>query len=194
MRVLGIVCSPRKGGNTEILVGEALAAAREAGVETELFLVADKNIAPCDGCGACEENNICKIKDDMQELYQKLLEADGIIFGTPVYFSNVSAQAKAIIDRTYSLRRGRKLRDKVVGAIVTVRRVGGAQTRSLLYSFFIAQRMIVAGGAIGYGRDKGDVRTGVGGGAGVSALEEAREVGMNVASLMKRLSAGKASS
>ena len=70
MRILGIVCSPRKGGNTEILVGEALEAAREAGSETELFLVADKKIAPCDGCGACEENGICRITDDMQELYQ----------------------------------------------------------------------------------------------------------------------------
>lgn len=194
MRILGIVCSPRKGGNTEILVGEALEAAREAGSKIELFLVANKKIAPCDGCGTCEENGICKIEDDMQELYQLLERADGIIFGTPVYFGNVSAQAKAIIDRTFAFRGVRKLKDKVAGAIVSARRVGAAQTRSLLYSYFIAQKMIVAGGGIGYGREKGEVRHGVGGAISMSALEEAREVGIDMVRLIKRLSTGKPSS
>ena len=103
MKVLGIVCSPRKGGNTEILVKEALEAARQAGADTELVLVADRNISPCDGCGTCEENGVCKIKDDMQDIYKQLEIASGVILGTPVYFMNVSAQAKAIIDRTYGL-------------------------------------------------------------------------------------------
>ncbi len=126
--------------------------------------------------------------DDMQDLYRLLERADGIIFGTPAYFVNVSAQAKAIIDRTYALTKGRRLRDKVAGAIVTTRRLGGTQTRNLLYSYFITQRMIVAGGGIGYGREKGEVRQGVGGAAGVSALEEARQVGANVVRLINRLS------
>ena len=91
MKVIGIVSSPRKGGNTEILVREALKAAREAGAETELVSVAKKSISPCDGCGACEKNGICKIKDDMQVIYQQLESADGIVFGTPVYFLNVTA-------------------------------------------------------------------------------------------------------
>ena len=61
MRILGIVCSPRKEGNTEVLVKEALEAACEAGSQTELFLVADKDIRPCDGCGACQKDGICKL-------------------------------------------------------------------------------------------------------------------------------------
>lgn len=188
MRILGIVCSPRKGGNTEILVEEALEAVRQAGGETELILVADKDIAPCDGCGACEENGICKIKDDMQELYRELESADGVIFGTPVYFINVSAQAKVIMDRTYALYRIRKLRGKVAAAIVAARRVGAGQVLGLLYTYFITQRMIVAGGAIGYGMKKGEVRQGVGGSASLSALEEARALGRSVVRMSERVS------
>ena len=191
MRVLGIVCSPRKGGNTEILVREALAAVAEAGGETELILVADKSIAPCDGCGACAENGICTINDDMQMIYQQLELADGVIFGTPVYFLNVSAQAKAIMDRTYALLRTRGLRGKVAAALVAVRRVGAGQVLSLLYSYFMVHRMIIAGGGIGYGREKGEVRQGVGGSPALSALEEARAVGRNVVRMVERFSEGK---
>ncbi len=75
MKVLGIVCSPRKEGNTEILVKEALASAHEAGAQTELFRVADKTIAPCDGCGSCFETDMCKIEDDMQPLYHQMESA-----------------------------------------------------------------------------------------------------------------------
>ena len=189
MKILGIVGSPRKGGNTEILVKEALEAAGKAGAETELILVRDKNIAPCDGCGACRENGICHIKDDMQTIYQQLQAADGVIFGTPVYFMNVSAQAKAVMDRTYAFLKERNLRGKVAAAIVAARRIGAGQVLSLLYTYFAAQRMIIAGGGIGYGREKGEVREGAGGSQGFSALEEARSVGKNVAWLVKRFQA-----
>ena len=191
MKILGIVCSPRKGGNTEILVTEALEAAREAGGETELVLVADKNIAPCDGCGSCRETGACKIKDDMQAIYEQLEQADGIILGTPVYFLNVSAQAKAVMDRTYAFLWSGKLRGKVAAAIVAARRLGAGQVRSLLYPFFTVHRMIVAGGGVGYGVEKGDVRQGVGGSPTLTALEEARAVGRNVVRMVEQLSRGK---
>ena len=130
MKILGIVCSPRKGGNTEIMVEEALAVAREAGAETELVLVADKNIAPCDACSTCRKTGVCRINDDMQHLYKQLEAADGIIFGTPVYFTNVTAQAKTIMDRLYVYLGERKLKGKVAGPIVVTRRVGAGQTRN----------------------------------------------------------------
>jgi len=191
MKILGIVCSPRKGGNTEILVTEALEAAREAGGETELVLVGDKNIAPCDGCGSCHETGACKIKDDMQAIYDQLEQADGIILGTPVYFLNVSAQAKAVMDRTYAFLSSRKLRGKVAAAVVAARRLGAGQVLSLLYPFFTVHRMIVAGGGVGYGVEKGDVRQGVGGSPTLTALEEARAVGRNVVRMVEQLSRGK---
>jgi multimeric flavodoxin WrbA len=188
MNVVGIVGSPRRGGNTEIMVREALESARQAGAETELVLVADCRISPCDGCGACTEGDGCVIEDDMQRIYEKLERADGIIFGTPVYFINVSAQAKAFIDRTLPFLHGGKLKGKVAAAIVVARRVGAGQVLSLLYTWFAVQRMINAGGGIGYGREIGDVREGPGGSPALSALEEARSVGRNMVSMVKKLS------
>jgi multimeric flavodoxin WrbA len=190
MKIIGIVCSPRVGGNTEILVKEALEAAREAGGETELVLVAGKNIAPCDGCGACEKDGVCMIEDDMQTIYQQLELADGVIFGTPIYFVNVSAQAKAIIDRTYAFLRTGKLKGKVAAPIVVARRVGAGQVLSLMYTYFMSQRMILAGGGIGYGWEKGEVEQGAGGTPFLSALEEARAVGRSVVRMVGRLSSG----
>jgi multimeric flavodoxin WrbA len=187
MKVLGIVCSPRRGGNTEILVEEALATAREVGAETEIFLVADKDIKGCDGCLTCSRTGVCRIKDDMQPLYQQMEDADAIIFGTPVYYANVSAQAKAIMDRTFLFGRGHRLQGKVAASIVAVRRVGAGQTRSILFSYFMAHGMIPTWGGIGYGREKGDVRTGDGGGMGATALEEAQRTGASVVKMVKRL-------
>jgi multimeric flavodoxin WrbA len=188
MKIVGIVCSPRKGGNTEILVGEALDAARSDGVETELIRLADMNIAPCDGCGSCAKTGVCRIDDDMQSLYRSFDEADGIIFGTPSYFGNVSAQAKAVIDRTYvSLLHG-KLRGKVAAALVATRRIGGGQILSILYSYFTVQGMMIAGGGIGYGRKKGDVREGPGGSPVFTAIEEAQAVGRRVVKTIQKVS------
>ena len=191
MRILGIVCSPRKDGNTEILVREALEAAREAGSETELILVADKTISPCDGCGSCLKSGICKIQDDMQVIYEQLELADGVIFGTPVYFLNVTAQAKTVIDRTYSFAGVRKLRGKVAAAIIATRRVGAGQVLNLLYGFFTAHRMLIAGGGVGYGMEKGEVREGPGMSHSLTAMQEARAIGKAVVRMIDQLSKGK---
>jgi multimeric flavodoxin WrbA len=188
MKVLGIVCSGRNGGNTEILVKEALVSAREAGAQAELVSVVGKNIAPCDGCGSCRETNVCHIQDDMQSIYQQLETADAIIFGSPVYFGSVSAQAKTIMDRTFLFLPDKKLKGKVAAPILAVRRVGAGQTRNLLYGYFIAQGMIPVRGAIGYGKEKGDVKQGVGATQDLSALEEARTVGTDVVQMVRQLS------
>ena len=187
MKVLGLVCSPRKGGNTEILVREALAGAGRKGAETELYLVEDKDIRPCTACEACVPEGICATDDDMQGLYEKLLAADGIIFGTPVYFINVTAQAKIVIDRSFAFLRHGRLRGKTAAAIIAARRVGAGQVLSLLYTWFAVHGMNVAGGGIGYGRDKGEVRRGAGGSPGFTALEEARAVGRNVVRTISRM-------
>ena len=187
MKVVGVVCSPRKEGNTEILVKEALEAAKAAGAQTEMLLVADMTIAPCDGCLACVATGECIIKDDMQIVYKKFKEADGILFGTPVYFLNVTAQAKAVIDRTLCLYLNKILKDKVAAPIVAVRRVGGGEVVSILWSFFTLHEMFISKRCLGYGMNKGDVRNGVGGDADLSALQEASLVGELLVENIQRL-------
>lgn len=187
MKVVGVVCSPREGGNTEIMVRQALESAGRAGAETELFLAAGKDISPCQACMSCAKEGVCQIDDDMQTIHRAFEQADGIIFGTPVYFINVSAQAKAIIDRSMALMVSGKLRGKTAAAIVVARRVGAGQVLSLLYTWFAVTGMTVAGGGIGYGREKGEVKEGPGGSPVLTALEEAASVGKNIVRMIKRL-------
>lgn len=103
MKVLGIMGSPRKQSNTEILLDKALEGAREAGAEVEKVLVSKLKMSPCLEIYACRKDGNCVIKDDMQSLYDKLLEADHIIFASPIFFYGVTSQAKAIIDRCQAL-------------------------------------------------------------------------------------------
>ena len=189
MKVLGIVASPRKAGNTEIMVAEALAVARAEGAETEMFLIHDKTINGCDACGACRTTGKCIVKDDMQLLYPLMEEADAIVFGSPVYFHGVTAQAKAIMDRTFCFLFNLPLKGKVAASVLTLRKLGAGQTRVHVYGWFLTHGMVPVKGAIGYGREKGDVRTGDGAGIGITALEEARETGRDVMEMLKKLSA-----
>jgi multimeric flavodoxin WrbA len=103
MKVLGIMGSPRRQSNTEILLDKALEGAREAGAEVEKVLVSKLKISPCLEIYACRKDGNCAIKDDMQLLYEKLLEADHVIFASPIFFYGITSQAKAIIDRCQAL-------------------------------------------------------------------------------------------
>jgi len=105
--ILGLIASPRKGGNTEILMERVLAAAREEGAQTRVFSVAGKTIAPCTACDACARGEVefCAVDDDMMELYPLMQWADIIVFGSPVYMGTMTAQLKAIFDRARSLWR-----------------------------------------------------------------------------------------
>jgi multimeric flavodoxin WrbA len=103
MKVLGIMGSPRRRSNTEILLDKALEGAKEAGAEVEKVLVSKLKISPCLEIYACLKDGNCAIKDDMQLLYEKLLEADHIVFASPIFFYGITSQAKAIIDRCQAL-------------------------------------------------------------------------------------------
>ncbi len=143
MKILGISGSPRKNGTTVAMLEEALKAAKSDGAETELYSVAGKNIQPCDGCWGCRGTGKCHIKDDMQGLYEKLLEADGIIFGTPIYFWGMTAQAKAIMDRTIALNQPeRSLDNKVCGVVACAGSLGLADGLKD-YSYYIIQRRML---------------------------------------------------
>ncbi len=144
MKILGISCSPRKGQNTETMVRTALESVEEKGADAEFYSVIGKNIHPCDGCWSCTKRGSCHIDDAMQELYEKMKEADGIIFASPVYFFNITAQAKAVIDRTIALSLPeQQLKDKVAGIMVSAGSTGVMDTVKSIRAFFDIQRMFV---------------------------------------------------
>jgi len=103
MRVLGIMGSPRRNSNTEILLDKALEGASDAGAEIEKVLISKLRISPCLEIYACFKDGNCTIRDDMQALYDKLVEADHIAFASPIFFYGVTAHAKALIDRCQAL-------------------------------------------------------------------------------------------
>ena len=112
VRVLGIFGSPRKGGNTDLLLGEALKGAEKEGAEVERLRITDFDITPCTECLHCYEGGECILLDDMQKIYPKLLEADIIILASPIFFYGVTGWVKALIDRTQALwARKYRLRD-----------------------------------------------------------------------------------
>jgi multimeric flavodoxin WrbA len=99
MKVLGILGSPRVGGNSDILLEQALTGARDAGGEVEKIILSQKKISGCLDCGKCNEMGVCAIQDDMLEIHKKILEAGALIHSVPVYFWASTAQMKAYLDR-----------------------------------------------------------------------------------------------
>jgi multimeric flavodoxin WrbA len=145
MKVLAISFSPKKNGNTVTALEKALEGARAEGAKTELYSVAGKTIQPCDACSSCGKTGMCHIKDDMQEVYQKLIEADGIIFGTPVYFWGMTAQAKTAMDRTIALTGpDRNLDNKPAGLVVMAGSLGIADTMKDFYYYIVQRHMLPA--------------------------------------------------
>jgi len=103
VRVLGIAGSPRRGGNTDLLLAEVMKGAAAKGAEVKTIVLNDLDITPCQHCDACFEAGVCKIKDDMQMVYVEMEKADRIVLASPVQFMGVSAQAKVMIDRCQAL-------------------------------------------------------------------------------------------
>jgi len=103
LKILGIVGSRRKKGNTAVLVQEALKPFEMRGMETKLIFLGDYDIEDCNGCESCHDTYKCVKQDGMQEIYPSILEYDAVVLGSPTYFYNVTADMKAFIDRCYCL-------------------------------------------------------------------------------------------
>jgi multimeric flavodoxin WrbA len=103
MRILGIMGSPRIRGNTDLLLDEALKGAQSQGAEIEKIVVGQLKIAPCKEDYACLKDGNCAIRDAMDDIYPKLLNADGVIVASPIFFYGLTSQAKALIDRCQAL-------------------------------------------------------------------------------------------
>lgn len=113
MKMLGIYGSPRKGGNSDLLLDQALAGARSAGAEVTSIYIRDFKMSGCLECGGCDPTGVCVVKDDMQKLYPKIKEADVIILSSPIFFYGLSSQLKALIDRCQALWSERMLKQKL---------------------------------------------------------------------------------
>jgi multimeric flavodoxin WrbA len=103
VKILGLFGSPRRGGNTELLLEEALKGAEKEGAKVERLYLSDFTITPCKECHGCDDTGNCIILDDMEKIYPKLLEADVVILASPIFFYGVTAWAKALIDRSQAL-------------------------------------------------------------------------------------------
>ncbi|MEW6518080.1 MAG: flavodoxin family protein [Thermodesulfobacteriota bacterium] len=103
MKVLVFNGSPRRGGNTQVLLSAVAKGVESAGGEMEIIRLADLNVSPCQSCGGCDKTGICVVRDDMGLLYDKMAEVKRIILASPIYFYGVTAQAKAFVDRSQAL-------------------------------------------------------------------------------------------
>ncbi|MBW1988326.1 MAG: flavodoxin family protein [Deltaproteobacteria bacterium] len=109
MKILGIHASPRKGGNTDILLSALLESAAGAGADTDEIFTRDLTVTGCVACGGCDDTGACVLKDDMARVYPLLSRAGAVVLSAPVYFYNVPARAKALIDRSQALWAARAL-------------------------------------------------------------------------------------
>jgi len=165
MKALGINCSPRKGGNTEILIKEVFKSLEKEGIETEFFQLGGKKTAGCIACMKCKkkQDGYCHQKNDIiNECIGKMIQADAIIIGSPVYNADITADAKALIEvASYAMRAaGNPLKHKVGAAVIAVRRAGAIHAFDSLNHFFLIHEMMIPGSSywnIGIGREKGEV-------------------------------------
>ncbi len=159
MKIVGILGSERTGGNTEVLLDVALEEAQKNGVLTDKVPLRDKSIAPCDGCLGCVKTGKCVIEDDAQEIYGKMLESEGIIWATPVYFWSMSGQTKTLMDRTYALLFPKlQLTNKIGGLILVAGTRGCMNAANAFHMYFEYNHMFFAEFAFGYAREKGEIK------------------------------------
>ena len=166
MKALAINGSPRKGGNTEILLRKALEPIAAAGHQTDYMQVGGTRIRGCTACGACGriKNKRCVIEDDIFNLaFAKIVEADAILIGSPTYFADMTAETKALVDRAgfVGLANGGLLRRKIGAAVVAVRRGGAVHVADSIHHMFLMSEMVVPGSTywnFGVGASPGDVR------------------------------------
>ncbi len=163
MKVIGINGSARKNGNTTLIICEVFDELNKEGIECELIQLADYEILPCHGCFACKGRGNCVFTNDgFAEIFNLMVEADGIILGSPVYSADVSAKMKAFLERggvVVATNQG-ILRHKIGASVAAVRRGGGMTTVDTMNHFMLNKEMIVVGSTywnMVYGKNIGDV-------------------------------------
>jgi multimeric flavodoxin WrbA len=186
MKVVAFNGSPRKDGNTSILINYVFRELEKEGIETELVQLSGKDIHGCIACYRCFENKDqqCAVKNDaLNEYIEKMMGTDGIILGSPTYFVDVTPEMKALIDRSGFVSRanGGLYRNKVGAVVVAFRRSGAMHTVDSMNHFLLSQEIFIVGRAIGVGRDKGEVEK------DEEGVQMVKALGERMAWLLKKL-------
>ncbi len=188
MKVVAFNGSPRKEGNTYHAITTVFGELKQEGIETELVQLGGSDIKGCRACYKCFENkdSKCIQKDKLNSFVGKMIKADAIIIGSPTYFSNVSTEVKALIDRAGLVSRanGHLFKRKVGAAVVAARRAGATHVYSSINYFFGISHMIVPGSSywnIGFGKNPGEVLN------DEEGIATFRDLGKNMAWLLKKL-------
>lgn len=191
MKVVAFNGSARKQGNTAVLIGIVLEELKNEGIETELIELAGKDMHGCIACYGCfgNQDKRCAVDNDfVNTCIEKIVEADGVIIGSPTYFSDVTAEIKALIDRAGLVAKanGDMYARKVGAGVVAVRRGGSIHAFDTINHFFTISQMIIPGSNywnMGIGLEKGDVEND----------EEGKQtmivLGQNMAWLLKKINA-----
>ncbi|MFZ5427578.1 MAG: flavodoxin family protein [Thermodesulfobacteriota bacterium] len=164
MKAVAINGSPRKGGNTETLLKEVLKPLEAAGWETAFIQVGGAKIKGCMACFKCfeKQDKQCAIKNDVfNDCMAEMLSADAVILGSPTYFTDVSAELKALIDRSglVAIANGTAFAGKIGAAVVAVRRGGGTHVYDTINHMYLMSGMIVPGSSywnLGFGLNPGE--------------------------------------
>jgi multimeric flavodoxin WrbA len=189
MKVLAINGSARQNGNTAHLINHVFSVLQAEGIETELVQLGGQVIRGCGNCNTCMKlrNRRCSISNDpVNDIIAKMAEADGIILGSPVYFTDVTPELKALIDRSGRVAgaNGQLFKRKVGAGVIAVRRGGATHALDTIYHFLHITQMIIPGAPywnFGIGRDVGDVEKDEEGVANMKGLGE------NMAWLLKKI-------
>ncbi|MBN1369149.1 MAG: flavodoxin family protein [Dehalococcoidaceae bacterium] len=186
MKVIAFNASPRKQGNTRIVIEHTLKQLNDMGFETGIIHLFDYTIQPCQGCNECREGEHCPINDDLMNLYEIMKRADGIIMASPVYFGSATPPLKALIDRTGYIARnnGYVFKGKAGAPIAVTARDGGNFTIAQIAFWYYYNGLIMPGSTswnVVYGEEIGDVLQDTRG------LEAMTEFGINLGNLLTKL-------
>lgn len=189
MKVIAFNGSARKEGNTSILLNMVFDELKAEGIGTEMYSLAGKPIQGCIACYKCFENKNkrCAVeKDIINECIQKMIEADGILLGSPTYFADVSAGMKALMERCGMVSRanGDMFKRKVGAGVVAVRRAGAMHVFNSLNSFFLIGQMVIPGSSywnLAIGRQPGEVNN------DAEGVQTMKNLGKNMAWLLKKI-------
>ncbi len=189
MKVVAFNGSSRRDGNTALLLNLVLEELKKEGIETELIQLAGETLSGCIACFKCAENKDQKcavVKDRMNDYITKMKEAQGILLGSPTYISDMTANMKALVERSTIVAKnnGDLFKRKVGAAIVSVRRAGSTHVLSSINYFFLLNQMIIPGSSywnMAIGRNPGEVKD------DAEGVRTMKTLGQNMAWLLKKI-------